>query len=458
MTNKSQTTFFCTECGHESPKWMGQCPACKKWNTFSEEPKMKQKSFYSKGSKMTARPVKLSEVSTDAEERMPTGFEELTRVLGGGIVPGSVVLIGGEPGIGKSTLLLQAAFDQADRGKKVLYVSGEESLHQIRMRADRLGNTDGDLTLLPEINADAVISVMEQEKPDLCIIDSIQTMYSEEVDSSAGSVSQIRECAAKFTICAKTNNISVFLVGHVTKEGNVAGPRILEHMVDTVLYFESSDNGMYRILRAAKNRFGATNEIGVFEMANSGLKEIRNPSEYMLEGRLADSKGSAVTCIMEGTRPMLMEIQGLVAPSAYSMPKRQATGMDYNRLNMLMAVLEKRTSWKICNCDAYVNVAGGMKITDPSADLAVIYAIISSYTDFPLEENHMIFGEVGLSGEVRAVSHAAERVREARKLGFTHVLLPESCLKSIPEKDREGIELKGIKSIYELGIPNKRSA
>lgn len=449
--SKTQEVFFCTECGYESKKWMGQCPSCKSWNTFSEEPKPinpigKSQAKYEK----ISVPVKLNEIKTEDEPRFETGFEEFSRVLGGGIVPGSVVLIGGDPGIGKSTLLLQTAFNVADREKKVIYVSGEESLTQIKLRAQRTGSTEGDLSFISAINIDSVIELISKEKPDLCIIDSIQTMYTEDVQSASGSVTQVRECAQRLTICAKTNNISIFVVGHVTKEGMVAGPRVLEHIVDTVIYFESGDQGLYRILRSAKNRFGSTNEIGVFEMGNEGLREVPNPSEYLLEGRPENATGAVVTCLMEGTRPMLLEVQGLVTESQYNLARRQALGMDYNRLNLLMAVLEKRGGLKCGAFDAYVNIAGGVRITEPAADLAVLLAIISSYKNVVIPSDTCIFGEVGLSGEIRNVPLPSERVKEARKLGFKRVILPSLCIKSIKPSDREDIEIIGIRYISEL--------
>lgn len=443
--------FFCTECGYESKKWMGQCPGCKRWNTFTEEPvSVPERSDPGKSLRSQSSPVRLSDIPSEGEDRLPLNCSELSRVLGGGIVPGSIVLVGGEPGIGKSTLLLQTAVEQAERGRNVLYVSGEESLRQIRLRAGRIGMTDGNLRFLSEILIERIIDLLEKEKPDFCIIDSIQTMYSEEVGSASGSVSQVRECAQRLTICAKQNNIAVFLVGHVTKEGTVAGPRVLEHIVDTVLCFESSDQGSYRILRSTKNRFGSTNEIGVFEMTNAGLAEVPNPSEYMLEGRPENATGAVVTCLMEGTRPVLLEVQGLVTETMFNLARRQALGLDYNRLNLLMAVLEKRGGLKVSGFDAYVNIAGGMKVTEPSADLAVLAAIISSYRNTPISSDTVIFGEVGLSGEVRNIPHAAERIKEAGKLGFRKIILPQLCIRSIPEEEKRGVELIGIRYISEL--------
>lgn len=451
ISQKASEVFYCTECGFESKKWMGQCPGCKRWNTFTEEPVMRApKSASPASSGPEIRPVRLSEIPSEGEERMDLSCGELSRVLGGGIVPGSVVLIGGEPGIGKSTLLLQTAIEQADKGRSVLYVSGEESLRQIRLRADRIGSTKGNLRFVSSIRIDRIIELLEQEKPDLCVIDSIQTMYSEEISSSAGSVSQVRECAQKMTVCAKENNIAIFLVGHVTKEGTVAGPRVLEHIVDTVLYFETSENGACRILRSAKNRFGSTNEIGVFEMQGNGLKEVLNPSEFLLEGRPENATGAVVTCLMEGTRPILLEVQGLVTESMYNLARRQALGLDYNRLNLLIAVLEKRGGLHIGGFDAYVNIAGGVKVSEPSVDLAVIAALISSYRNSVIPSDTLIFGEVGLSGEVRAVRHAAERIREAEKLGFHRVILPYLSAESILKEEKHSVELVGIRYVSEL--------
>ena len=443
--------FFCKNCGYESPKWMGQCPGCWEWNTFSEEPVVKiQKKSGGAAKNTPLRPLHLSEIVTEDEERFDPGFEEFKRVLGGGIVPGSLVLVGGDPGIGKSTLLLQTSVFVSQAGRKVLYISGEESLRQIKLRAGRTGGSEENLTFLSAINIDEITDVMAREKPDLCIIDSIQTMYSEDVQSTAGSVTQVRECAQKLMVTAKTENIACFIVGHVTKEGTVAGPRVLEHIVDTVLYFESGDNGAYRILRSAKNRFGSTNEIGVFEMADKGLREVPNPSEYMLSGRPENATGACVTCLLEGTRPMLLEVQGLVTETQFNLARRQALGLDYMRLNLLLAVLEKRGGIHIGGYDAYINVAGGMKINEPACDLSVIAAILSSYRNKVIPSDTVIFGEVGLSGEVRAVPMAKERVKEAVKLGFRRIILPSLNLKTVGTKDFPDIEIEGVKYISEL--------
>ena len=378
--------------------------------------------------------------------RCATGIKELDRVLGGGIVPGSLVLVGGDPGIGKSTLLLQVCRILADK-KKVLYISGEESQTQIKLRANRMGNFADGLFLLCETNLEIIRGILEKERPELVVIDSIQTMYSEEVSSAPGSVSQVRESTNVFMQLAKGLCIPIFIVGHVTKEGTVAGPRVLEHMVDTVLYFEGDRHASYRILRAVKNRFGSTNEIGVFEMRQSGLEEVENPSEYMLSGRPEQSAGSVVACSMEGTRPILIEIQALVCRSNFGMPRRTAAGTDYNRVNLLMAVLEKRLGMALSNSDAYVNIAGGIRMNEPAIDLGIVMALVSSYRNRPVDEKTIVFGEVGLSGEVRAVNMPEQRVAEAKKLGFETCILPQVCMKMV--KDIKGIRLIGVKSVNE---------
>ena len=447
---KNESIFFCRECGYESKKWMGQCPACKSWNSFTEENVSRSALSGPKEKKRRELPVplRLNELSAVSEKRYDTGFAEFSRVLGGGIVPGSLVLVGGDPGIGKSTLLLQAAGKLADSGLSVLYVSGEESLSQIRLRADRTGHTEGDLRFLSETDIGTVTAVLEKEKPAVCIIDSVQTMYADEVQSAPGSVSQVRECAQRMMVLCKTQNIAAFLVGHVTKEGSIAGPRVLEHIVDTVLYFESSEGSAYRILRAAKNRFGPTSEIGVFEMRENGLAEVTDPSGILLSGRPEHASGAVVTCLMEGTRPVLMEVQGLVTGTSFGNARRQASGLDYNRLNLLLAVLEKRCGIFMSKYDAYVNIAGGMRVSEPAVDLAVVAAVISSYKNAEIPPDVLVFGEVGLSGEVRAVPHAEERVKEAAKLGFSHVVLPEACLKRM--RRPENIRISGIRYISEL--------
>ena len=451
MAKGKKSVFFCQNCGHEESKWLGQCPACGEWNTFVEE---RIDTGITKGTTASARAVResvkaaavvpLTDVSADDETRSTTGIGELDRVLGGGIVPGSLVLVGGDPGIGKSTLLLQVCRQMAEM-KKILYISGEESQAQIRLRANRMGKFSPNLLLLCETNLETIRGVIEKERPELVIIDSIQTMYSEEVSSAPGSVSQVRESTNVFMQLAKGLCISNFIVGHVTKEGTVAGPRVLEHMVDTVLYFEGDRHASYRILRAVKNRFGSTNEIGVFEMRQDGLAEVENPSEYMLSGRPENASGSVVACSMEGTRPILLEIQALVCRSNFGMPRRTAAGTDYNRVNLLMAVLEKRLGMALSNCDAYINIAGGIRMNEPAIDLGIVLAIASSFRNRPIDEKTIVFGEVGLSGEVRAVSMPEQRVAEAKKLGFETCILPEVSLKMV--KDIRGIRLIGVKNI-----------
>ena len=425
---RSSTAFFCNECGYESSKWMGQCPACKAWNTFVEEPVGKTAQSGRSGStRMNApEPTSVAAVSSETQARYETGSLELDRVLGGGIVPGSLVLVGGDPGIGKSTLLLQVCRNLSNADHKVLYISGEESLAQIKMRAVRLGDFNDNTLLLCDTDLSAIEEVIRKHKPDAVVIDSIQTMYSDNVSSAPGSVSQVREATNTLMMIAKSMSVAIFIVGHVTKEGTVAGPRVLEHMVDTVLYFEGDRYASYRIIRAVKNRFGSTNEIGVFEMNSGGLSEVANPSEYMLNGRPKDSSGSCVVCAMEGTRPMLVEVQALVCRSGFGIPRRQATGTDLNRVNLLMAVLEKRMGYKMGECDAYVNVAGGMKMNEPAVDLGIALSVVSSFCNIVIPEDLVAFGEVGLSGEVRSVTLAASRVAEAAKLGFTKIMLPAS--------------------------------
>ena len=444
MAKAKKTTFFCQNCGYETGKWLGQCPACKEWNTFVEEKITVTKASDGRTFR-ELEVVPLSQVKSEEEERIRTKIEELDRVLGGGIVPGSLILVGGDPGIGKSTLLLQVCQRLAKIEKKVLYISGEESLRQINLRAQRMGEFTEQLLLLCETNLELIKTVIERERPETVIIDSIQTMYSEDVGSAPGSVSQVREATNTLMQLAKGLCITIFIVGHVTKEGTVAGPRVLEHMVDTVLYFEGDRHASYRILRGVKNRFGSTNEIGVFEMRQDGLKEVKNPSEFMLNGRLEDSSGSVVACSMEGTRPILLEIQALVCESNFGMPRRTAAGTDYNRVNLLMAVLEKRIGYRLSNYDAYVNIAGGIKINEPALDLGIVMAIVSSYKNRPIEEGTIIFGEVGLSGEVRAVSMPEQRVAEAKKLGFKTCIMPSVSTESV--KNIQGIKIIGVKNI-----------
>lgn len=446
MAKGKKTVFFCQNCGHEETKWLGQCPMCKEWNTFVEE---KVITSSVSASVKTDRDIEkkivaLSQVNTDEQKRFQTGMKELDRVLGGGIVPGSLVLVGGDPGIGKSTLLLQVCQKLA-KERQVLYISGEESLVQIKLRANRMGNFSDNMKLFCETNLGTIRDVIEKKQPEFVVIDSIQTMYSEEVASAPGSVSQVRESTNVFMQLAKGLGITIFIVGHVTKEGTVAGPRVLEHMVDTVLYFEGDRHASYRILRGVKNRFGSTNEIGVFEMRQNGLVEVENPSEYMLSGKPENASGSVVACSIEGTRPLLIEIQALVCDTNFGMPRRTATGTDYNRVNLLMAVLEKRIGLHLANCDAYVNIAGGIRMNEPAIDLGIVMAIVSSYKNRPVDERMIVFGEVGLSGEVRAVNMPEQRVAEAKKLGFETCVVPEVSLDMV--KGIKGIKIIGVKTI-----------
>lgn len=445
---KKSTVFFCQECGYESIKWMGQCPGCKAWNSFVEET-INQNLVSASGKKTSAisskEPAALSTVSLSKEDRVEIGIEELDRVLGGGIVPGSLSLVGGDPGIGKSTLLLQVCQKLAMQGRKVLYISGEESLKQIKIRAMRIGEFTDSLLLLCETNLGIIEETIRKVMPEVVIIDSIQTMYNENVGAAPGSVSQVRESTSVFLQIAKGLGVSIFIVGHVTKEGTVAGPRVLEHMVDTVLYFEGDRHASYRILRGVKNRFGSTNEIGVFEMRREGLVEVKNPSEFMLSGKPEGASGSVVACSMEGTRPVLIEIQALVCQSNFGIPRRQATGTDFNRLNLLMAVLEKRVGLQVGACDAYVNIAGGMRLQEPALDLGIIMAIVSSYKNRAIDDKTVVFGEVGLSGEVRAVSMTEQRILEAKKLGFTHCVVPRSGMDGLTKI--EGIKITPVATV-----------
>ena len=442
---KKKKVFFCQNCGHEENAWLGQCPVCKEWDTLVEEQVVSTKDVTISRQAREAEIHSLDEVEIGEDTRIYTGLEELDRVLGGGIVPGSLILVGGDPGIGKSTLLLQVCRNLAEE-KEVLYFSGEESLTQIKLRANRMGKFSSNLKLLCETSLDIIKNVIEKKRPEIVIIDSIQTMYNEEVGTAPGSVSQVRESTNILMQLAKGLGISVFIVGHVTKEGTVAGPRVLEHMVDTVLYFEGDRHASYRILRGVKNRFGSTNEIGVFEMCREGLAEVENPSEYMLSGKPENASGSVVACTMEGTRPILIEIQALVCKSNFAVPRRTANGTDYNRVNLLMAVLEKRMGFALNEYDAYVNIAGGIRMNEPAADLGIVMAIVSSYRNRVIDEKMIVFGEVGLSGEVRAVNMPEQRVAEAKKLGFKTCVLPEVSLKNLKE-DFSEIKMIGVKTI-----------
>ncbi len=452
MAKGKNTVFFCQNCGYESAKWMGQCPGCREWNTFVEEQVVTGQGKSSRMKTVTGfseknKPAKLSEVSIEKEDRISTGIGELDRVLGGGIVAGSLTLVGGDPGIGKSTLLLQVCRNLAGDGREVLYVSGEESLKQIKLRANRIGTFSDHLKLLCETNLESIEETIKRSKPEVVIIDSIQTMFHGEISAAPGSISQVREATGLFLQLAKGLGVSIFIVGHVTKEGTVAGPRVLEHMVDTVLYFEGDRHASYRLLRGVKNRFGSTNEIGVFEMEAEGLREVLNPSEFMLNGRPENASGSVVACSMEGTRPILVEIQALVCHSNFGIPRRQTTGTDFNRVNLLMAVLEKRLGLQMGNCDAYVNIAGGIKIQEPAIDLGIAMAIVSSFKNRAVGSDMIVMGEVGLSGEVRAVSMIPVRVQEAKKLGFATCVIPSVCMDSV--KEISGIKIIGVSHVGE---------
>lgn len=443
---KPKQMYFCQECGYESVKWQGQCPGCKSWNTFVEE-KISVGAGRHSDRAEAAAPTNILEVTTSEDTRTGTGMKELDRVLGGGIVRGSLTLVGGDPGIGKSTILLQVCRNLTIAEHKVLYVSGEESLQQIKIRADRLGGFTKEMLLLCETNLDAIEGAIAKAMPEVVVIDSIQTMFTPDVTSGAGSVSQVREVTGRLMRIAKQLGTAIFIVGHVTKEGTVAGPRTLEHMVDTVLYFEGEKNALYRILRGVKNRFGSTNEIGVFEMKDTGLYEVENPSKVMLDGRPLDASGSVVVCSMEGTKPILIEIQALVCQTNFNLPRRTSVGIDYNRVNLLMAVLEKRAGLMLSGSDAYVNLAGGMRLNEPAIDLGIIAAIVSSFKNIPVDPHTIIFGEVGLAGEVRGVSMAAQRVKEAAKLGFTTCILPRVNCDGIPHM--EGMKLLGVSNVVE---------
>lgn len=451
MAKTKANIFFCQNCGFESAKWMGQCPGCKEWNTFVEELIDRSSSTSSnkvKKALQEIKPLPLSAITSAQEERISTSIKELDRVLGGGIVKGSLILVGGDPGIGKSTLLLQVCRNLSNKNHSILYVSGEESLQQIKIRAERIGSFTDSLELLCETNLEIIKEIIVRKPPQVVIIDSIQTMFHENVSSTPGSVSQVREATSILMQIAKGMGISIFIVGHVTKEGVVAGPRVLEHMVDTVLYFEGDRHESYRILRGVKNRFGSTNEIGVFEMRNDGLSEVENPSEFMLSGKPIGASGSVVACSMEGTRPILLEVQALVCHTNFGNPRRTATGTDYNRVNLLLAVLEKRLGLKLSECDAYVNIAGGIRMNEPAIDLGIVLAVISSKLDKAIDEHTICFGEIGLSGEVRGVNMAEQRVQEAKKLGFKKCILPNVSKNSIISKI-EGIELIGVNNVKE---------
>ena len=448
---KAKSVFFCTDCGNETPKWAGQCPACRAWNTLVEQPAETKKkpagapSAARKSMVGSARPRAIGEVETTHELRFETGMSELDRVLGGGAVKGSLVLVGGAPGIGKSTLMLQIC-DNLCRFAKVLYVSGEESERQIKLRAERLRVRGEELYLLSETNLEDVMEAVNQLQPDILIVDSIQTLYNGDLTTAPGSVGQVKDCTMALMQLAKGQGITVFVIGHVNKEGSIAGPKVLEHMVDCVLYFEGEQQMAYRILRAAKNRFGATNEIGVFEMADSGLSEVPNPSEMLLSGRPEDAPGSCVTCVMEGVRPVLAEVQALLTPTSFNVPRRNSNGFDFNRAMLLLAVLEKRGGLLVGACDAYINVIGGLNLDEPAADLAMVMALASSFRDKPVPNDLVAIGEVGLTGELRAVNGLGQRLSEVRRIGFTKCLIPARNSGKLTEpKELQLIQVKNIR-------------
>lgn len=447
MAEKVKSIFICAQCGYESAKWQGKCPSCEEWNSFTEEiikPASEKKPHTTVQSKLYT----LSTIDSDKEVRFSTGLSELNRVLGGGIVNGSLILLSGDPGIGKSTLLLQIC-EFLTKENKVLYVSGEESAHQLKIRARRLGVKSEELLILCETDAEIIASQISSQKPNIVIIDSIQTMNIPEIPSSPGSITQVRECTNLFMRMAKGHDISIILVGHVNKDGNIAGPKVLEHIVDTVLYFEGERNLTYRILRAAKNRFGSTNEIGVFDMGSNGLCEVENPSAAMISGRPIGASGTCVSCFIEGSRPILAEIQGLATPTGFGNPRRMSTGFDYNRMSMLIAILEKRAGYFLGNMDCYINIVGGLRADEPAADLAVALALVSSLKDKVIDKNVAAFGEIGLAGEIRAISNCEQRVLEAKRLGFTRCIIPKHNLKSISKEAAKDMEIAGVRTIRE---------
>ncbi len=447
---KIKTSYICSECGFESPKWYGKCPSCGEWNTLNEELNSQQtKNSFSNSFNTVNQVLALDDICGENDERIPTKIEEFDRVLGGGIVKGSLVLLSGDPGIGKSTILLQICQNLGSKGQKILYVSGEESANQIKLRAVRIGVTTNNLFILSQTDLATIVECIKAEKPDIVIIDSIQTMVYEQVNSSAGSITQVRECTNVFMHTAKGLGIPIFIVGHVNKDGAIAGPKVLEHIVDTVLYFEGERNYSYRILRGVKNRFGSTNEIGVFEMTADGLKEVLNPSLMMISGRPKNTSGTCVACVMEGTRPILAEVQGLVCATGFGTPRRMSTGFDYNRMSMLLAVLEKRAGYFFNNMDAYVNVVGGLKLDEPAADLTVALALVSSLKDKAVDDKTIAFGEVGLAGEIRAVNNCEQRIAEAKRLGFERCIIPFHNYKSITNSLKSTSDIIPVRNIRE---------
>ena len=447
---KIKTSYICSECGFESPKWYGKCPSCGEWNTLNEELNSQQtKNSFSNSFSTVNQVLALDDICGENDERIPTKIEEFDRVLGGGIVKGSLVLLSGDPGIGKSTILLQICQNLGSKGQKILYVSGEESANQIKLRAVRIGVTTKNLFILSQTDLATIVECIKAEKPDIVIIDSIQTMVYEQVNSSAWSITQVRECTNVFMHTAKGLGIPIFIVGHVNKDGAIAGPKVLEHIVDTVLYFEGERNYSYRILRGVKNRFGSTNEIGVFEMTADGLKEVLNPSLMMISGRPKNTSGTCVACVMEGTRPILAEVQGLVCATGFGTPRRMSTGFDYNRMSMLLAVLEKRAGYFFNNMDAYVNVVGGLKLDEPAADLTVALALVSSLKDKAVDDKTIAFGEVGLAGEIRAVNNCEQRIAEAKRLGFERCIIPFHNYKSITNSLKSTFDIIPVRNIRE---------
>ena len=446
MAAKTKTVYICNQCGYETAKWFGQCPGCGEWNTMTEEVKSTAKQ--SSVSRATvADAFRIDEITADDSIRYNTGFKELDRVLGGGLVNGSLVLLSGDPGIGKSTILLQIC-QSLGKNHKVLYVTGEESAQQIKLRAKRLGVTTQNLFVMCENNVQSIIEYVSVNKPGVMIIDSIQTMTIDEISSSAGSVTQIRESTSAFMRCSKSLNIPTIIVGHVNKDGNIAGPKVLEHIVDCVLYFEGERHLSYRILRAVKNRYGSTNEIGVFEMTDSGLSEVENPSLMLISGKPKNTSGSCITCVMEGSRPILAEVQGLVSSSGYGNPRRMSNGFDYNRMAMILAVLEKRSGYFFGNCDAYVNIVGGLKVDEPASDLSVALALISSLKDMPINDDTIAFGELGLGGELRSITCCEQRIKEAERLGYKRCIIPKHNLNKL--KDIKGdMEIIGVFNVNE---------
>ena len=445
---KAKTVFYCTSCGNETPRWQGKCPACGAWNTIEEHIEKPAPAGRAKAAPVgqSRKPQKISEVTSGGELRFSTGMRELDRVLGGGAVLGSLVLVGGAPGIGKSTLLLQICSSLC-AGRKVLYISGEESERQLKLRAERLGVVPDSLYILSETRFSDIMDAVNQLEPDILIVDSIQTLYNEENDSAPGSVSQVKDCTMTLMQLSKSQGITVFVVGHINKDGNIAGPKVLEHMVDCVLYFEGDPNSTYRLLRAAKNRFGSTNEIGVFEMQDAGLIEVPNPSQMLLEGRPEGASGTCVACVMEGTRPVLAEVQALVTKTTFNVPRRAADGFDFNRAVLLLAVMEKRAGMKLNLFDTYLNVIGGLRLDEPGADLPVVLAVASSYRDQAIPDDLVAIGEVGMTGEIRSVSHLNQRLGEAARLGFRKCMIPRSSSEKIEIPD--GMTVYRVRNVQE---------